>query len=150
MLRQQSTIPLQACLAALALVAAAVGTVHFNFAEYLKHGPGHDPSHVGQRAEWLAIDWAQGVGIAVDVLLDAGAAEHVAVGGHRVEQRQGADRALEVLGDFGIVDIHVRLLDEPVKNIDFRDRELAFEFEFDLERLVFRGGSKTDLVELLP
>ena len=129
-----------------ALVAAAVGTVDFNFAEYLKHGPDHDSSYIGQRAEWLAIDWAQGVGIAVDVLLDACAAEHVAVCGHRVEQRQGADRALVVLSDLGVVDIHVRLLGEPVKNIDFRDRELIFEF--DLERLVFRGG-ETGLVELL-
>ena len=114
---------MRACLAA--LVAAAVGTVHFNFAEYLKHGPDHDSSHVGQRAEWLAIDWAQGVGIAVDVLFNAGATKHVAVGGHRVEQRQGADRALVVISDFGVVDIHVRLLGKPVKKcIYFCDREL--------------------------
>ncbi len=81
------------------------------------------------------------------MLLDAGAAEHVAFGGDGIEQRQGADRALEVIGDLGVVDIHVRLLGEPVKNIDFRDRE--YLFEFDLEMLVFRGGSKSVLIELL-
>ena len=128
----------------MALVAAAVGTVDFDFAEYLKHGLYSRPRDIGQRAEWLAIDWAQGVDIAVDVFFNAGAAEHVAFGGDGIEQWQGADRALEVLSDLGVVDIHVRLLGEPVKNIDFRDRELIFEF--DLERLVFRGGS---LVELL-
>jgi hypothetical protein len=89
----------QACLAA--LVATAVGTVDFSFAECLKHGPDCRPRDIGQRAEWLAIDWAQGVGIAVDVLLDACTAEHVAFGGDGIEQRQGADRALEVISDLG-------------------------------------------------
>ena len=138
-------VHLRACLTA--LVAAAMGTVHFNGREDLQHGLDHWPRDVGQRAEWLAINRTNGVGVAVGMLIDAGAAEHVAIGGDGVEQRQGADRALEVLSDLGVVDIHVRLLGEPVKNIDFRDRELIFEF--DLERLVFRGGSKTDLVELL-
>ena len=104
---------IQARLAALAVYAAAVGTVDFNFAECLKHGPGRRPGDIGQRAEWLAIDWAQGVGVAVDVLFDAGAAEHVAFGGDGIEQRQGADRALEILEHLGVVDIHVRLLGEP-------------------------------------
>ena len=82
----------------------------------MKHGPDCRPRNVGQRAEWLAIDWAQGVGITVDVLLDACTTEHVAIGGDGIEQRQGADRALEVLDDLGVVDIHVRLLGEPVKS----------------------------------
>ena len=64
----------------------------------------------------MAIDWAQGVGIAIDVLFNAGSAELVAIRGHGIEERQGADRALEILGDLGVVDIHVRLLGEPVKS----------------------------------
>ena len=103
---------LQAYLAA--FVAAAVQTVHVDFAEHLQHRPHRWPGDVGQRAEWLAVDWAQGVGIAAGVLLDAGAAEHVAGGDHGVKQRQRADRALEVIVDLGLVDIHVRLLGEPV------------------------------------
>ena len=122
----------RACLAALALVAAAVGTVHFDFAECLKHGPHCRPGNIGQRAEWLAIDWAQGVGVAVGVLLDAGAAEHVALGGDGVEQRQGADRALVVLGDLGVVDIHVRLLGEPAR--------VQINFNFHIQCLETREG----------
>ena len=50
------------------------------------------------------------------MLFDAGPAEHVAIRCHGIEQRQGADRALEILEHLGVVDIHVRLLGEPVKS----------------------------------
>ena len=64
------------------------------------------------------------------MLIDAGAAEHVAIGGDGIEQRQGADRALDVFGDLGVVDIHVRLLGEPVK----------IQFKYSAECLETREG----------